>query len=47
MSRIGFASVGRVMVALALLFAFVVATPGGGNSTLGNCSLQTSVTCPT
>ncbi|VAW34251.1 hypothetical protein MNBD_CHLOROFLEXI01-266 [hydrothermal vent metagenome] len=47
MSRIGFVSVSRVMVVLALLFAFVVATPGGGGGTLGTCSLQTSVTCPT
>lgn len=42
MSRIGF-SVGRVVVVLGLLLAFVVATPGGGHQITGGCSLQTSV----
>lgn len=45
MSRIGFRSV-RVMVMLGLLLLFASA-PVSGFGTMGGCSLQTAVTCPT
>ncbi|MCP5094336.1 MAG: hypothetical protein GY943_02155 [Chloroflexi bacterium] len=46
MSRIGIDSVRRVLVVMGLLVLFASA-PIGGESTMGNCSLQTAVNCTT